>query len=160
LFITVRPEVINGHMAAYDGKLLVHLPNYFLVATTQPGKPADGVSQVFAVHVDPNDVNEITDGGVLKTYIWRGGKSNRAQPHEMVSVEITAIGAAGSGAAPPAGDPVEVAKAAFGEYPEPVRIAAVVANAPAELVGAIPSGPGQLKVWADSTLAQYVASLK
>lgn len=158
LFVTVRPEDINGHLAAHGGKLLIHLPNYFVTSLHQP-KITDASLQVFKILVDPQDVNEYTDGGKPMTLIWRGDKRSRNMPHDLVSVEVLPVTAGDPTAAVTKALPVEVCKEAFSEYPDQVKIAAVVASADPELVATLPTAPGQLKAWADSQLEAYAKNV-
>ena len=158
LYIVVKPEEINGHMAAHGGKLLVHLPNYFITSPTLPPKPADGSSQVFKILVETKDIYEVMDGGKKLTLIWRGVHGQRTNPQDLVSVEVLPVDTtttASPAVALASALPTEVCKEAFAEYPDPVKIAAVIASVDPALLATLPTAAGQLKVWADSQLAAY-----
>jgi hypothetical protein len=159
LFIVVKPEEINGHMAAHGGRLLVHLPNYFIASTELPPKPSDGNSQIFKVLVEPKDVNEFVDGGKKMTVIWRGDHRTRSNPQDLVSVEVLPVNVGDPAAAVAKALPTDVCKEAFAEYPDQVKIAAVISSADPALVATLPTAPGQLKVWADSQLEAYTKTL-
>jgi hypothetical protein len=158
LYVTVKPEEINGHMAAHGGRLLVHLPNYF-IASNELVKPTDNSLQVFKVLVDPKDVNEFTDGGKKMVVIWRGDHKNRNNPMDLVSVEVLPVNVGDAHAAVEKALPTEVCKEAFAEYPDQVKIAAVLASADPALIATLPTAPGQLKAWAESQLESYTKNL-
>ncbi len=152
LFIVVMPEDVNSHLACYGGKILAHLPNYTECSVEMP-VIKDNTKQVFAIFPTESDINRVDDGGKRKTYLWRGSKDSRHQAGELVSVEIQPVSMSQA-----AGTPVDVAKAALAEYPEPVRFAGVVAGASAELLSSLPGNTAQLKAWADQTLGKFMTA--
>lgn len=160
LYITVRTEQVNGKLAAHNGRLLVHLENYMEVSDTLPPKPKDATLQQFAIQVEADDVNVVMDGGVRKVYLWKGPKVSRQFP-TLVSVGILPLGTGSASAVPsPAAIalktlPADLVKEAFQEYPEPVRLAAIIAGSDPGLISSLPTGPGQLAPWAEQQLKAY-----
>ncbi len=90
-FIIVKADEINGRMAANNGKLLVHLPNYFPMHRSQP-VIADEAKQVFKVLVADDLFDEIDEGGVIQPRLWQGAKGQRSRPQDLVTVEVCAAG--------------------------------------------------------------------
>lgn len=150
LFVIVSPEDINARLAIYGGKILVHFPNYFECYETLP-ENKDTNKQVFAVFPRPDDVHRQRDGGRTITYIWKGDKNSRSSLGELVTMPILPVDALGG--VPTPGD---VAKAAFADLPEPIRIAGVVAAASPEMLGALPAMSKDLAAWSAQTIEKFV----
>jgi hypothetical protein len=160
LYITVRTEQVNGKLAAHNGRLLVHLENYMEVSDTLPPKPKDATLQQYAIQVEADDVNIVMDGGVRKVYLWKGPKISRQFP-TLVSVGILPLGTGSASAVPsPAAIalktlPVDLVREAFNEFPEPVRLAAIINASDPGLLSSLPSATAQLATWADGVLKAY-----
>jgi hypothetical protein len=120
-----------------------------------PPKSANGGHQVFAVFPKDEDVLRRLDGGVEKLYIWRGDKNRRDNELDLVTVPILPVDVAMGIPKPTTTD---VAKAAFADYAEPVRLAGVIMTVSAEMLNALPKTTAELKAWAESTLAQTVGA--
>jgi hypothetical protein len=152
LFVIVSPEDINARLAIFGGKILVHFPNYFECFDRLPENKDSG-KQVFAVFPKPEDVHRQSDGGRMITYIWKGDKNSRSSLGELVTMPILPVDALGG--VPQAAD---VAKAAFADLPEPIRIAGVVAAASPEMISALPHLSKDLPAWSAQTIEKYVQS--
>ncbi len=153
-FIQVLPEQVNARMAILAGKVLAHLPNY-LPLYDNPPTSLNSEHQVFAVYPKDDDVLRRMDGGVEKVYLWRGDKNRRDNELDLVSVPILPVDVARGIPAPTSAD---TARAAFAAFPEPVRLAGVIATVSPEMITALPKATADLKAWAESTLAQSVGA--
>lgn len=166
LYITVRPEQVNGKLAAHGGRVLAHLPNYFPVSDVPPPKLTDASLQQFAIQVEPDQVNIVIDGGVRKVYLWKGPKNSRQFENDLVTVGILPLGTGVAGAVPSPAEialktlPVDLVREAFNEFPEPVRLAALIASSDDALLSSLPTAPGQLKAWAEAQLRTYDEQMK
>lgn len=152
LFVVVAPEDINARLAVFGGKILVHFPNYFECHETLP-ENKDSTKQVFAVFPKAEDVHRQKDGPRIITYIWKGDKNSRSSIGELVTMPILPVDALGG--VPLPGD---VAKAAYADLPEPIRIAGVVAAASPEMLSALPALCQDLPAWSAKTIEQFVQS--
>ncbi len=153
-FIQATPEQINGKMAVRDGKVLVHLTNYLTIFDVKPAKSTDANIQVFAIFPSEDDVSRVMDGGKEKIYLWRGNKRGRDNEFDLVSVPILPVDVAMN---VPQATPADVARAAFADFPEPLRIAGVVMSVSPEMLAALPPLTNQLKAWAEQTMVQAAA---
>jgi hypothetical protein len=135
-FIIVKPDEINGRLAALGNKILVHLPNYFPVYHSQP-VIADDSKQVFKILVADDLFDEIDEGGVIQPRLWQGAKGQRSRPGDLVTVEVTA------------------ASNDLSDLPPNVQLAAaLVANA--EVVPVLEARTvGQINEWALAQLTQF-----
>ncbi len=154
-YIQILPEQLNSKLAVLNGQILAHLPNYLPIFETVPPKSANADLLVYAITPNEADIHRIMDGGKSITYLWRGAKSGRYNEQDLVSVPIFAIEAANLGSKATSG---EVARAAFADFPEPVRLAGVIATVSDDMLKALPERTSQLKAWAENTLLQSVAS--
>ena len=153
-FLQTTPEQINGRMAIQNGKVLVHLRNYITIHDQVPPKSMDATVQVFAIDPLEDDVNRVMDGGKEHIYLWRGNKRGRDNDADLVSVPILPVDVAMGVPKASAGD---VARAAFADFPEPIRIAGVLLTVSPEMLAALPANTSQLKAWAEQTMQQSVA---
>ena len=149
MFILVEPKDVNSKLAILDGKIVAHLPNYIELYVEQP-ENKDATKQVFAIYPADADIHVQQDGARKITYLWKGPKESRALLGDLVTVAILPVDAAGAG-------PADVAKAAFAAFPEPVRIAGVIAAADPNMIAALPKSTSELPAWAANTLQQFTA---
>lgn len=150
-YVLVEPKDVNARLAILDGKIVAHLPNYLELHEQAPANK-DATKQVFAIIPETKDLHVQLDGGRKITYLWKGPKESRALLGDLVTVPILPVGA---GAAEPT--PAEIAKAAFAAFPEPVRLAGVIAAADPAMLTALPKTTAELPAWAAATLQQFSA---
>lgn len=154
-FVSILPEQLNSKLAVLNGKVLAHLPNYLEITDKVPPKSPNADQQVFAIDPAPADVHRVMDGGKEIIYLWRGSKSGRYNEVDLVSVPIMSVEVALN---LPKATPVDIARAALAEFPEPTRLAGVILSVSDDMLKALPSNTSQLKAWAESTLQQSVAA--
>ncbi len=126
-YLVVRPEQINGKLAAHSGIIVLHLPNYTEVLVERPTIKDDAL-QVFEVIPPAGELRVVSDGGVDKHLLWKGDLIARSRPHEVVSVEVRTLTPA------PEYNPTQAAQSAFGGYPVKVQLAAVAVQATPEII--------------------------
>lgn len=153
-FIQVMPEQVNARLAILRGQILAHLPNYLVIFEKPPTSPNADL-QVFAIDPASEDVNRVMDGGKEIIYLWKGSKSGRYNEVDLVSVPIYTVQTAMN---VPKATPADVARAALADFPEPVRLAGVIATVSDDMLKALPSNTSQLRAWAEHTLQQSVAA--
>lgn len=135
-YIVVKADEINGKLAARDGKLLVHLPNYFALHEQLPVLTDDS-KQVFKVNVADGMFAVIDEGHGPQPRLWSGAKGERSRPMDLVTVEVTAVGDQ------------------LADLPSNVQLAAaVVANTEAAQVLAGRTNE-QIIDWANNTLIDF-----
>lgn len=135
-FAVFKPDEINGKLAAIDGKLLVHIPNYFLIYRTPPAIN-DGVNQVYQLQVPDDMFAETQEGDVLQARLWQGAKGERTRVGCLVTLEVATASQDNS------------------DLPSNVQLAAaIVANS--DVVPAIAGRTGdQVREWAHNTLNEF-----
>ncbi len=153
-FIQVLPEQINAKMAILKGQVLAHLTNYMTIYDAPPTS-LNADFQVFAIDPLPADVNRVMDGGKEKIYLWRGDKGGRYNEFDLVSVPILPVDVAMRIPKPMA---VDVARSAFSDLPEPLRLAGVLLSLSDDMLKALPANTSQLKSWAENACQQSVAA--
>lgn len=146
-FLVVRPEQINGKLAAHNGQILLHLPNYTEVLADRP-EIKDDALQVFEVIPAADEVRNQPESGQPRYLLWKGDQIARSRPQEVVSVEVRSLKPV-----EPI-DPVKAAQAAFGSYPVSLQLAAVAMQAePADLRAVFGSvDPGAVRSNAEGVL--------
>jgi hypothetical protein len=151
-YAVLKPAEVNGRLAAHDGKLVVHLPNYFILDKDLP-VVEDGSTQVFEVDV-PDDLLDIVDEGKgPKPRIWSGARGQRSRSQDLVTVAIRSLPSADK-----TGNQLAQARAAFATLPREVQVAAVVLSNPEVSAALAGKSEGDINIWADATLKQYAAS--
>lgn len=155
-FISILPEQLNSKLAVLNNKVLAHLPNYLEITDKVPPKSPNGDMQVFAIDPAPADIHRVMDGGKEIIYLWKGSKSGRYNEVDLVSVPIMSVELALS---LPKATPVDVARAALADFPEPTRLAGVLLSVSDDMLKALPPNTSQLKGWAESVLQQSVAAI-
>lgn len=149
-FVVVRPEQVNGKLAAIGGKILLHLPNYTEVLRVRPTVKDDAL-QVFAVAPIADELREVVDNGRLRILLWKGDMTARSRPHEIVSVEVLPL--------PSALSADEQAKASFGDLPKLVQLAGVLETCSNEDLlaadGALKGVP-DVRAWSRNVLTEHV----
>jgi hypothetical protein len=152
-FVVVRPELINGRLAAIGGKVLLHLPNYFEIVNSRPVLKDDAL-QVFEVQPDPAEVREVRDGDKTKHLLWKGDMSARSRPHELVSVVVLPSTNGMSTA--------DQVKEAFAGLPKSVQLAGVLETCTNEdLVGADAAlkSTAEVRAWSRDVLTKHVEAM-
>lgn len=160
-YITVKPGEINGYLQAQEGKINIILGNYTQVFP-EPPVITDSSLQNFAVRILPEDIRVISDGGVLKTFLWRGDKTSRVKPQDKITVEVFTLAEMANVTPAAPEDITTAARAAFGEYPSAVQLALVISTQSIEDLTKLPTlSPAQataISNWATATVGEYVAS--
>lgn len=163
LFAILRHGDINGRLAAQDGQLLLIVDNYTQLYPELPPVPADSNTHIYAVTADDEDLAIEMDNGVQVWRVWKGDKTSRQRPQEKAMLPIRSLKGAPTAATfgDPSTAPADVARAAFAELPESVRLAAVLASVSCQALIDLPDiGPAitqRLKTWADKVLNDHVA---
>lgn len=160
-FAKVKPGEINGYLQAQGGKINLIMGNYTEVFQVAPVITDDSL-QVFAVRIDSSDIRVISDGGVLKTFLWRGDKTSRVKPQDKITVEIFTVAEMADVAPAAPVDIAEAARAAFGEFPAEVQLALVVSAQDSDTLIKMPDiSPARasaIQNWAKATVEAFVAS--
>jgi hypothetical protein len=149
-FVVVRPETVNGRLAAIGGKVLLHLPNYFEILNSRP-KVTDDALQVFEVQPADGEVREVRDGDKTKFLLWKGDMNARSRPHELVSVVVM-----------PAAvnlDITDQAKHAFAGLPKHVQLAGVLetcSNEELDAASVALKPTPNVRAWARDVLTKHV----
>jgi hypothetical protein len=158
-YIKVTPGEINGFLAAQGGKILFHVPNYTELFE-QPPVANDESHQVFLVGSPEDEIRTISDGGVQKTYVWKGDPQARSKPQDKASLEILSLVPFVTAVA--VMDPVAAAKAAFADMPADVQLAAVIQANTLDTLTALPEiSPARasaLHMWAGSCVNAFIES--
>jgi len=152
-FCVVRPEQINGKLAAYDGQIVYHLPNYTEIFIEEPALN-DSSLQVFTIEVRDGEVRQYQNGEKIQHLLWKGDQLSRSRPQDLVSVAIVPTQKT---------LPSDVAKAAFSGLPKLVQLSAVLSQiSDSELAGAanIFSEPDQVRNWTKEVMESYLATQK
>lgn len=139
-FAVLKPDEINGRLAALGGKLLAHLPNYFPVYRSLP-VVKDESHQIFKVLVPDDLFDELHEGDNVQPRLWQGAKGQRTRPMDLVTVEVMAVGSTASDD--------------LADLPANVQLAGAIIGNP----DAVPAIAGrtleQIRAWADDTLVQF-----
>ena len=160
-YITVKPGEINGYLQAQEGKINIILGNYTQVFE-QPPTIIDSSLQVFAVKIRADDIRTISDGGVIKTFLWRGDKTSRVKPQDKITIEVFTIAEMAEVVPAAPVDITAAARAAFGEYPAEVQLGLIINAQTVEDLTKLPTiSPAQataISNWAQATVGEFVAS--
>jgi len=151
LHILIHNGDINGKLAALNGKLVVHLPNYTKLYEQAPVN-TDSAFQVFKVLVPEDQMDIINEGQGPHPHIWAGTKGQRHSAGDLVSVEIVPEHALIDGG----GSPTSLAAMAFAEYPGELQVAAVMFGAPDVAAKLANKSPDDINKWAKETLDEHV----
>lgn len=160
-YITVKPGEINGYLQAQEGKINIILGNYTQVFTEVP-VVTDSSLQVFAVRISQDDIRVISDGGVIKTFLWRGDKTSRVKPQDKITIEVFTIAEMADVAPAAPEDITTAARTAFGGYPAAVQLALIISAQSIEDLTLLPTvSPAQatgISNWATATVNEFVVS--
>lgn len=147
LYLVRKPGEIV--LASLDGQIVMIVDNYTEVFETPP-QITDGVSRAFVVEVPHDEVIQRMDNGVNRLFLWKGDPKSRERPHDKHQLPVQSLMAMSKG------DPAEMARSAFAELPEEVRLAAIIeATADATLTKLPDIGPERitlLRTWAQNVL--------
>jgi hypothetical protein len=154
--IIIKPEHINGKLAALGGKLLAHLPNYTRLYEELPVLKDESL-QVFMVEPSADDIHVYKDDSGINHFIWHGDKGSRGRSQDLVTVEILPVGATAGSLLP-----TDVARAAMEGFPEDVQVAAVLSKASDKTLHGIPEvSPARasaMRIWAMAKVNEFISS--
>jgi hypothetical protein len=164
LYIVLRHGDINGRLVAQDGRILLIVDNYTELHPQLPGQPVDGNTHIYQVEALDDELAIESDGGREVWRVWKGDKSSRQRPQEKAMLPVRSLVdvQAALPSAATATSPEDAARQAFGELPEEVRLAAVIASVSDRTlidlrdIGSVIAG--RLKQWAEQRLTRHVAS--
>jgi hypothetical protein len=151
LYACLKPEEVNTRLAAHDGRLLVILPNYLEVFDTPP-KVTDGISQVYMIEVNDEEVQAQSDGGRSKIMLWKGNQAARDNKADKLMCPIASLIALGGSTElreAAQDDQADALRAVFGSLPAEGQLAAVLRTVPPETIDLL---PGMTPVQRDSLL--------
>lgn len=146
--VIVRPEQINGRLAAHGGKLLLNLLNYSELLTEMPVVKDDAL-QVFEVEVDEEQVRVQQEGPRELHLLWAGEKHARSRPGDLVTVQVRSLVEA-SGQL----DPVAAAGQVFSNFPPKVQLGAAILNVDDAAIAAAGLVPAAARKWAQEQVSQ------
>lgn len=153
LHLVIQTGDINGKLAAFNGKIVVHLANYTILHEQAP-VITDSIFQVFKVLVPENILDMVDEGQGPKPRIWVGTKGQRNSQGDMATVEIVPEHAI----IDENGNPANVASQAFAAFPREVQVAAVLTNAPDVSAKIEAKSQGDINKWASETLNAFIAT--
>jgi hypothetical protein len=152
LYTIIKPQDLR--FQALDGNILLILANYSEVFENPP-PVLDGVSQVFRVEVDHDEVQQRQEGAVMKLLLWRGDQNARVRPQDYLTLKCESLSPLV--ASDPEAQEVLAGKA-LSRLSDQGKLAVVIAMASPEalalLPGVIPSGVADLKIWAQNIMAE------
>ncbi len=159
LYIVRKQHDINGQLCAHEGRICLIVPNYTEVFA-EPIDTKDESSQCYEIEVKADEVLQQADGGVNKLLLWLGDTHSRSRPQDRLTLPIGSLKPIGGGqavSAPGTMSPKDAAAALFDGYSDEMKLAAIITNTPANVLGAVPSNSvAGMQKWASGILAAGV----
>lgn len=155
LYIARKLEHIGGRLQYLDDRIVLIVPNYHEVFDVVPGV-LDDTYKVLALEV-PDDLVQTQNG---QTFLWLGPKDSRNAKGEYLTLPVASLRplVGVENAVPGKHDPI-ASLAAFGSFPDVVKLSAVLHASPPELLVALPGvgevNAGRCKEWAAAQLKAY-----
>ncbi len=154
--VVLRPEEVNGHLCAHEGKLLINLLNYTELLVELPAI-TDERLQVFEVEAPVDLLNVRQDGDRTVHMLWAGEKHAKTRPQDRVSVSIRSqVGFVSDGQG--TADPVAIAGAIFAGFPPKVQLGAAVLNVDDAAIASLGLEPVAARAWAQKQVATQAAA--
>jgi hypothetical protein len=88
LYLMIKPQDLR--FQALGGHILLIVVNY-LEVHEQPPQVLDGVSQVFRVEVQADEVVQRQEGAEQKLFLWKGDANSRTRPQDLLTLRCESL---------------------------------------------------------------------